>query len=167
MLRRARDLWLNAHRWFALSLGWLLGMMGLTGALLVVAPPLDEQLHPQLFKVAVHDAHRAALPLEAVKAKLGATFGNKASFSFLPPHTAEDSMRVLVRGAWKGTVYIDPYSGAELGRRGETEGFVNFLFKLHSSLLLDDAGRSILALVALCYLLLLTSGLVLWWPRKG
>jgi uncharacterized iron-regulated membrane protein len=167
MLRRARDLWLNAHRWFALSLGWLLGMMGLTGALLVVAPPLDEQLHPQLFKVAAHDAHLAALPLEAVKAKLGAAFSNKASFSFLPPRAADDSMPVLVRGAWKGTVYIDPYSGAELGRRGETEGFVNFLFKLHNSLLLDDAGRSILALVALCYLLLLTSGLVLWWPRKG
>jgi len=165
-MQRARDVWLKAHRWFALGLGWLLGMMGLTGALLVVAPPLDEQLHPQLFAVAVHDG-AAALPLEAIRARLGAQFGNQASLSFLPPRTAQDSMPVLVRGAWKGTVYIDPYSGAELGRRGETEGIVNFLFKLHSSLLLDDTGRAMLALVALCYLLLLASGLVLWWPRAG
>src|ERR1700754_1365858 len=110
MLRRARDLWLKAHRWFALSLGWLLGMMGLTGALLIVAPPLDEQLHPQLFKVAVHDDRQAGLPLEEVKTKLSAAFGKKASFSFLPPHAADGSMPVLVRGAWKGTVYIDPYN---------------------------------------------------------
>lgn len=165
-MRRLRNLWLTGHRWFALSLGWVLGMMGLTGALLVIAPPLDEQLHPQLFKVPVH-VHQAALPLEALRSKLSAEFGKKASFSFLPPREADGSMPVLVRGAWKGTVYVDPYSGAELGRRGETEGLVNFLFKLHSSLFLENTGRSILAIIALCYLLLLATGLILWWPRNG
>jgi uncharacterized iron-regulated membrane protein len=165
-MRRLRDLWLLAHRWFALSLGWLLGLMGLTGALLVIAPPLDEQLHPQLFKVAVHE-HAAPLPLETVRSTLRAEFGKKANLSFLPPREAGDSLSVLVRGAWKGTVYVDPFSGAELGRRGETEGFVNLLFRLHSTLLLDDTGRAILAIVALCYLLLLTTGLILWWPRSG
>jgi uncharacterized iron-regulated membrane protein len=172
MMRRLRDLWLNAHRWFALSLGWVLGMMGLTGALLVIAPPIDEQLHPQLFKVVAHHAsgveHRVTLPLETIRAQLGVEFGRKASLSFLPPRAADDSLSVLVRGgAWKGTVYIDPFSGAELGRRGENEGVVNFLFRLHSSLFMDDIGRSVLALVALCYLLLLATGLILWWSSGG
>jgi uncharacterized iron-regulated membrane protein len=171
MMPRLRDLWLGAHRWFALSLGWVLGMMGLTGALLVIAPPIDKQLHPQLFKVVAHNAadaeHRSTLPLEAIRTKLSAEFGKKASLSFLLPRSADDSLSVLVRGAWKGTVYIDPFSGAELGRRGENEGVVNFLFKLHSSLFMDDIGRSVLAIVALCYLLLLATGLILWWPRGG
>src|ERR1700761_759412 len=103
MMRRLRDLWLSAHRWFALSLGWVLGMMGLTGALLVIAPPIDEQLHPQLFKVVTHDAshfeNRVTLPLEAIRIKLSAEFGKKASLSFLPPREADDSLSVLVRGA--------------------------------------------------------------------
>ncbi|GAB7527278.1 PepSY-associated TM helix domain-containing protein [Paraburkholderia sp. 2C] len=171
MMRRLRDLWLSAHRWFALSLGWALGMMGLTGALLVIAPPLDEQLHPQLFKVVAHGAtgvdRRSTLPLEAIRTTLSAEFGKQASLSFLPPRNADDSLSVLVRGAWQGTVYIDPFSGAELGRRGENEGAVNFLFKLHSSLFMDDFGRSVLAIIALCYLLLLATGLILWWPRNG
>jgi uncharacterized iron-regulated membrane protein len=171
MMRRLRNIWLSAHRWFALSLGWVLGMMGLTGALLVIAPPIDEQLHPQLFKVATRNASgfepRAALPLEAIRTKLGDEFGKQASLSFLPPREADDSLSVLVRGAWKGTVFIDPFSGAELGRRGESEGVVNFLFKLHSSLFMDDVGRSVLAIIALCYLLLLATGLILWWPRGG
>ncbi|MBN3849665.1 PepSY domain-containing protein [Paraburkholderia sp. Ac-20342] len=168
-MRRLRNLWLSAHRWFALSLGWILGLIGLSGALLVIAPPLDEQLHPQLFRVPAytHDthAHREALPLETIRSKLRAGFGEKASFSFLPPREADGSLSVIVRGPWRGTLYLDPFSGAELGRRGESEGVVNFLFKLHSSLMLDDVGRSILAIVALGYLLLLASGLVLWWPR--
>jgi uncharacterized iron-regulated membrane protein len=172
MIRRLRDLWLGAHRWFALSLGWVLGLMGLTGALLVIAPPIDEQLHPHLLKVVAHDAsgseQRMTLPLEAIRTKLGAEFGKKAGMSFLPPGDADDSLSVLVRGsAWRGTVYIDPFSGAELGRRGESEGVVNFLFELHSSLFMDDVGRSVLAVVALCYLLLLVTGLILWWPRSG
>jgi uncharacterized iron-regulated membrane protein len=70
-----------------------------------------------------------------------------------------------VRGSWRGTLYLNPWTGQEQGRRGETEGFVNTLFKLHSSLLLESTGKAILAWVALAYLVLLVTGLVLWWPR--
>ncbi|MFL6710343.1 MAG: PepSY-associated TM helix domain-containing protein, partial [Massilia sp.] len=57
-------------------------------------------------------------------------------------------------------------SGVEQGRRGETEGFRNLLFKLHSSLGLDDTGKAILASIALVYLFMLVTGAVLWWPRR-
>lgn len=64
-----------------------------------------------------------------------------------------------------GTVYLDPVTGTEQGRRSDNEGLVNILFKLHSSLWLQDIGKAFLAMVALCYLLLVT-GLILWWPRR-
>jgi uncharacterized iron-regulated membrane protein len=41
------------------------------------------------------------------------------------------------------------------------------LFKLHSSLWMGSTGKALLACVALIYLLLLISGLALWWPRSG
>ena len=74
---------------------------------------------------------------------------------------------MTVKGKWSGTVYIDPFTGVELGRRGQTQGFFNVLFKLHSLLWLGDTGKALLAFVALYYLLLLVSGLILWWPRSG
>src|SRR5690606_31916974 len=40
------------------------------------------------------------------------------------------------------------------------------LFKLHSSLMLKMTGKAILAWIALAYLILLISGLVLWWPKR-
>jgi uncharacterized iron-regulated membrane protein len=73
---------------------------------------------------------------------------------------------VLVRSDWRGTVYLNPASGAEQGRRGENEGFVNILYGLHSSLWLKETGKAVLACAALSYLALMITGLVLWWPRR-
>jgi hypothetical protein len=40
-----------------------------------------------------------------------------------------ESLQVLVRGnVWSGTVFVDPASSNELGRRGEHEGFFNLTF---------------------------------------
>jgi uncharacterized iron-regulated membrane protein len=70
-----------------------------------------------------------------------------------------------VRGPWEGTVFFDA-AGREVGRRGEHEGAYNLLFELHSSLLLGDTGKAVMATAALAYLFMLASGLVLWWPRR-
>jgi uncharacterized iron-regulated membrane protein len=163
---RLRHLWLTAHRWFALSLGWVLAIMGITGALLVIGRPIDERLHAELFKATAHE-HASVVPLEVIRQRFAAEFGNHATLSFRPPRAADESLRLTVHGKWDGTVYLDPFTGDELGRRGEMQGAINVLFKLHSSLWMGATGKALLAFVALLYLLLLVSGLVLWWPRSG
>lgn len=164
-----RRLWLKAHRWLALSIGWLLALVGLTGALLIVAQPLDRWGHPQLFTVAptTMGAARPASTLESIRKQLVTSFGDKASFTLRPPRAANQTLWVIVRGEpWSGTVYLNPVTGSEQGRRGEYEGAVNLLFKFHSALLLQDTGKAILAWIALAYLFLFVSGLVLWWPKR-
>jgi uncharacterized iron-regulated membrane protein len=76
-----RKLWLTAHRWFALSLGWVLAIMGITGALLMIGAPIDERLHAGLFKVSVHE-HTSTVPLEQIRQRFVAGFGDGATFSF-------------------------------------------------------------------------------------
>ncbi|HEY0823924.1 MAG TPA: PepSY-associated TM helix domain-containing protein, partial [Ramlibacter sp.] len=85
--------------------------------------------------------------------------------TFRPPRVAGDTLWVMVRGRWEGTVYFDA-SGRELGRRGEHEGWFNLLFELHGSLLAGDAGKAVLAVSAGSYAILLLTGVVLWWPRR-
>ncbi|RZI41634.1 PepSY domain-containing protein [Herbaspirillum sp. HC18] len=162
-----RRIWLKAHRWLALCIGWLLALVALAGAILVVAPPLDRLMNPQLFKAAPVAADSVPPTLESIREQLSAKFGGKTSFTLRPPREPGQTLWVIVRGApWSGTVYLNSATGAEQGRRGEYEGFVNVLFKFHSALLLQDAGKAILAWIALVYLVLLISGLVLWWPRR-
>lgn len=160
-----RRFWLKLHRWLALALGLLLIVVALLGSSLVVLKPLDRWLNAKLFSV---PAGPAALDLlERSRRQLQAEFGPEASFVLRPPREAGESLRATVRGkAWEGFVYFDPRNARELGRRGEREGLFNFVFELHSSLLMKETGKPLLAVLALAYSVLLIGGLVLWWPKR-
>lgn len=160
-----RRLWLQIHRYTALGIGWLLAFAALLGALLTVAKPLDRALHPELFTRPAA-SEPATASLEAIRTQLRRELGEGASFTMRPPRTSADTLWVYVAGPWDGIVFLDPASGRELGRRGEHEGFYNLLFELHSALLLGDTGKAVLTTAAGVYLLLLVTGLVLWWPVR-
>ncbi|MDC6166220.1 PepSY-associated TM helix domain-containing protein [Paucibacter sp. XJ19-41] len=166
-LPKARRVWLWLHRWTGLTLGLLLALAALLGAALTVLRPLDQALHPELFRSAAQgDAGPAAL--ELLRQRLVAEFGPKATMTLRPPRESGESLRVLLKSPqWEGTLYIDPSTGREQGRRGEHEGVANFIFELHSALLLGDTGKAILASVSLAYLALLLTGLILWWPMNA
>ena len=162
LLRRA---WFKAHTWLALSLGWLLAVNALLGALLTVAKPLDQWANSHLFAQSTEALSQSPVPLDELYKQLNAELGPKANLTFRPPREPGESLHVYVSGSWDGRVYFDN-TGRELGRRGEIEGAYNLLFEMHSTVLLGDFGRALLAAVALSYLLLLISGLVLWWPMR-
>jgi uncharacterized iron-regulated membrane protein len=191
-LAKARKVWMWLHRWVGLTLGLLLAAAALLGALMTVLRPLDEALHPALFRAPAHavgapvaqvdpgartamagaaatasasPSAAEAAPLETLRRRIAAEFGPQSTITLRPPREDGESLRVLVRGpAWEGTLYLDPATLAELGRRGETDGAANLVFELHSALLLGDTGKAVLAFTSLAYLALLVTGLVLWWP---
>lgn len=164
-VRRYRLLWMQLHRWLALSLGVLLAFVALLGAALNIAKPLDRFANPRLFR-AESTAALANDRLEQSRQALVAEFGRDTTLTFRPPREPSETLWAIVRGPWQGTVYFDPASGRELGRRGEHEGLYNLMFELHSSLLMEDTGKAVLAALALAYLVLLATGLVLWWPAR-
>jgi uncharacterized iron-regulated membrane protein len=164
-MRSLHSLWLKCHRWAALFLGWILILSGVTGSLLVAARPIDRWLHPEFF-VAGPSTVQTPASWESLRERLTREFGAKASFTFRPPREASETLQILVRGAWRGTLYLHPATGAEQGRRGDSEGFLSVLYSLHSALLMQQTGKAVLACAALIYLALCMSGIVLWWPRK-
>lgn len=160
----ARRWWLRLHRWLGLGLGLALALVAFTGASMIVLEPLDQRLHRELFAAATPAAPAASL--DAVRQAVVQRHGAQASFTMRPPRAPGDTFWVRVGGPWHGTVYVDPSSARILGQRGEQEGVFNFLFELHSALLLGENGKPLLAAIALSYLFLLATGLVLWWPRN-
>lgn len=160
-MNRLRRYWVVLHRWTALSFGSLLLLAALSGTLLVLARPLDRALHTELFS-APH-APRAAL--QPLVERLRAEFGPDATLNLRLPLPGE-TLQVAVSGAWKGTVYVDPASGSERGRRTAGDGFFDVLFEFHSTLYAGDWGRAVMACAALAYLALLVSGVVLWLPLR-
>jgi uncharacterized iron-regulated membrane protein len=121
-------------------------------------------MHPELFAVAA--AGTAPAQLDTAYQALRDRYGAGASYTLRPPRDPGETLQVHVRGSWEGTAYVDPGTARVVGQRGEYEGVGNFLFELHSAMLLGDAGRGVMASLALAYCFLLVTGLVLWWPAK-
>jgi len=81
--------------------------------------------------------------------------------------TAPDlSDQVILRDR---TVYVDPYTGTILGAQPNGPDWLAFVHQLHLRLspnVRSSAGKSVVAWSAVVMLLLLLSGLYLWWPIK-
>lgn len=162
--RRWRPALLKVHRWVALSAGLLLMLNALTGLVLLGGRPLDEMLHPLLFKVRPL-ASRVAL--EDIRQALRAEFPTQG-LTIWPGREPDDAMVVNVRDdkGWEGRVFIDPYTGLRLGVRDRSGLNLDGLFELHSSLLSGKTGKGALGILALCMAVMFLSGLAMWWPLR-
>lgn len=194
LIARRRSLFWRIHFWAALIASPFALLAALTGILYLFTPQIEQHLYAHLDHVqpggermalnAVVDAARAAMPPGAT---LNAVF---------PAWHADDSVRVLFipprphtmhehgsHGAMSGaapaaplspwvadaigtSVYVDPYSARVLGMQLANERFSAWSKKLHSSLLQGDGWRWMIELAASWLMVMLLTGIWLWWPRK-
>lgn len=156
------------HWGLGITLGLVLALMGITGALMSFEDPIMRVLSPGIVTVAPREEApltpdalisriQAQRPHVAVTSlTLTAGPGAAARVQLGPRETAERS-------------YVDPYDGRLLGAaRGE--GFFAFVRELHRWLALPDGprgvGRQIAGAAVLALLYLSLSGLYLRWPRR-
>ncbi len=64
-------------------------------------------------------------------------------------------------------VYVNPYTGEVLGQLKESDRFATWARKLHSSLLQGDSWRWMIELAASWTMVMLITGIYLWWPVAG
>lgn len=62
-------------------------------------------------------------------------------------------------------IYMNPYTGEVLGERVAEEDFFAIVLDLHRTLMMGTPGRVLGELATSWGLLLLASGIYLWWPR--
>lgn len=63
-------------------------------------------------------------------------------------------------------IYVDPYSGKVLEVENTKWEFFNLVEFTHTSLLLGPIGNRIIALSVLFFLILVVTGIILWWPKN-
>lgn len=99
----------------------------------------------------------------AIAAFPGATFQ-----SYELPASPSSAARVLVRKDGQSLrVYIHPQSLAVLHSVPENQRFMRQMFRLHGELMLGDRGSNLVELAASWTIIMLVTGLVLWWPRNA
>jgi uncharacterized iron-regulated membrane protein len=102
---------------------------------------------------------------QQVRAALSAIPGSTFN-SYEMPRDEHAAARVIVRREGEATrVYVHPATLAILKVVGEDDRFMRILFKLHGELLLGNRGSTLVELAASWAIIMILTGLYLWWPR--
>jgi uncharacterized iron-regulated membrane protein len=182
LVRRRSILW-RIHFWAALIASPFTLVAALTGILYIFTPQIEAVQLGWLDRVEPAGAMR---PLDdAVAAASAAAPAGWRLQSVLPAFGAADSMKaVFVEDADGGeghhhgsakpaaarapaeplTVYVDPYSASVIGKLANADRFGSWARNLHSRLLQGDGWRWMIELAASAMMVMLLSGIALWWP---
>ena len=139
-------------------------LLSITGAIYV--------FKPQIEGVIDHDInHRPAVqshaPSEAVKVALNAHPGWTLHTYQLPASSDAAAQILIGRDGVERRVVVDRANLAILRDQLEEAQLMRQIFHLHGELLLGDRGSNIVELAASWTIVLIISGLYLWWPRSS
>jgi len=146
------------HRWSGLTLGILFAVIGVTGSVLALQPEILRGLHPALNSTEVTGVSRG----QALEHLLRSAQAADITAIDLP------SQRLP---AWQAYTaldrrhYFDAATGDWLLTRDVDSDWLLWLRALHTHLLAGESGEQVLGISGLLLILLLASGVYLWWPR--
>ncbi|HEY8126517.1 MAG TPA: PepSY-associated TM helix domain-containing protein [Methylocystis sp.] len=160
----ARPLFVWLHRWVGLAMAGFLVVVGLTGSLLAFNMELERVFAPRFFA----KAPAGAAPLDlATLAERARALVPQGRLIYLA-HAAPDQTRAYFEPLENPEThapydlgftdfFVDPFTGAELGRRRNadlSQGVINlmpFVYELHWRLVLGDLGQWTLGIIAFAW----------------
>ncbi|SDD03192.1 PepSY-associated TM helix domain-containing protein [Paraburkholderia lycopersici] len=162
-----RTLW-RWHFYAGLFVMPLLLVLAITGTIYCFQPQIEPLLYPHRLVVAPVAAPR--LPLDALLARARtalppAARALRAHVEANPARSAE--FVFALPGGTKESVYVNPYDGAVLGTLDVDRRFMQVDRMLHRKLLLGKPGELLMELAACWTLVMIGTGVALWWPRAG
>jgi uncharacterized iron-regulated membrane protein len=160
-----RTLW-RWHFYAALFVMPLLVVLAITGTIYCFQPQIEPLLYPE--RLVVEPAATPRLTEDALLARATAAMppgsrALRASIGTNPRRSAE--FVFAVPGGDKQSVYLNPYNGTVLGTLSVDHRFMQVDRMIHRKLLLGKPGELVMELAACWTLVMIGTGVALWWPR--
>ncbi len=158
------------HLWLSVPFGLIITVICLSGAALVFEDEVTELCRRDLYYV--EKVSGAPLPVEYLIEKVAGTLPDSVAVTGVSISSdAERAYQVNLSKPRRASVYVDQYTGEVKGRHERAPFFLT-MFKLHRWLLdgmKPDGGifwgKMIVGVSTLMFVLVLISGIVIWWPR--
>ena len=137
--------------------------LAVTGTVYLFKPQVEAWIDRPYAHLA--PAGRAA-PSAEVRAALAAVPGS-VLHAYQLPRTPDAAAQVLVgRGMGETRVWVDPRTARVLKATPEDARLMKVVFRLHGELLLGDRGSMLVELAGSWAVVMILTGLFLWWPRQ-
>jgi len=179
-MTRFRKIIGQIHLWLGLITGLIVLIVSITGCLFVFQKEISDLIHQKTFFVEP-PAAEATLPYSTLFKKAEQTLGKDRPINFSttykdPDHAWEfmtykagDPKALTYFGTidYYESVFINPYTGAVTGKYDYKYDFFNVVKFIHWGLLLNDTyGQPIVGYSTLIFVLMLITGMIMWWPKK-
>ncbi len=174
---KAFFLWI--HKWLGLISGIVVFILGITGCIYVFHDDLKVLVYPGKYYLSpVKD--QKPLPLSQLISIAGNELpsGEKISrvdlypapgrtWIFRAAKTDENAFGHWNYQVYNKRVFVNPYSGKVQAVEDSRTEFFQVVLQMHMNLLLGKkAGHVVVGYSTVIFLVLLITGLVLWWPKK-
>ncbi|MBF2972395.1 PepSY domain-containing protein, partial [Pseudomonas aeruginosa] len=147
--KNGRDFYALAWRWHfyaGLFVAPFMILLALTGIVYLFKPQLDALLYPQLLRVEAGAQMRSA---DQLLAGVRQAHPQAAVSQYLPPSEAGRSAQFVIgEEGRQWNLFVDPYSGRELGRQDAQLNLQAVARALHGELMVGTVGDRLIELAA-------------------
>ena len=153
------------HLILGLASGIIVCILGITGCILAFQKEIEDATQPYRFTEVKQTAYLAPSQLQDIAVK---TLPGKKLHS-ISYQQGKNAVASFYNGepAYYYLVYINPYNGKVLKVKDMSYDFYRIVIGIHYYLLLpENIGQPVVASATLIFVLLLISGIILWWPRN-
>jgi sulfite reductase (NADPH) flavoprotein alpha-component len=163
--------WFQAHWLIGITIGVLLALMGLTGAMMSFQDPILAALNADARTVEAK-GERLTMPALYARAQTEAQRMGASVRTMTVPGASDGAVRVLFLTGPSETVrYLNPYTGDWLSGGARGEKFFEIVEEVHRGLITDRlageyVGRRIIDIAAILLVAMVATGLYLRWPRR-
>ena len=151
------------HFYAGLFVAPFMVMLALTGIIYLFKPQLDPLMYGSLLNV---PAGHHTLAADDLLKQVRQAYPEGQVKQYLPPVNAERSAQfVVIDKGRELNVFIDPYHGDVLGEQDAKSNLQAMARAIHGELLIGTVGDRLVEMAAGWGVVLVVSGLYLWWPR--
>jgi len=169
------------HLWFGLSIGLIIFIVSVTGALYVFKDEIENFTRKDvIYHNEQNIAQKQILPIRVlekavdnqVKEKFKIHWVNvpidkKMSYQFYWYEHNTNAWNYFDEFPIYKVAYVNPYDGKVLRVYDEKNGFFQIVKMIHWSFLLkQDWGKYVVGIPVIIFIIMLISGIILWWPKN-
>jgi uncharacterized iron-regulated membrane protein len=169
------------HLWFGLSIGLIIFIVSITGTLFVFKDEVENFTRKDvIYHNEQNIAQKQILPIrvlekmvdEQLKEKykihwVNVPIDKKMSYQFYWYEHNTEAWNYFDEFPIYKVAYVNPYSGKVLKTYDEKNGFFNIVKSIHWSFLLkQDWGKYVVGIPVIIFVIMLISGIILWWPKN-
>lgn len=151
------------HLYAGLFFAPFIFILAITGSMYLFKPQIEQWMYRDLYVV---NDEGSKLPPSLLMEKVSSTYPDSTVVKYRPGEAATRSAEVKInQNNEVYTVFVDPYSADIIGEINDKNRLMDRIEEFHGELMLGTTGDRIVELAACWALILVFTGLYLWFPR--